>query len=120
MDNFFPLTAWITKMKTQNLLEMDFFRKQVSGVHFDLPGIELKEPPNTVCYGSLHQNSFYPSIPQILTIRTPHAMHIETKSARCWRNSPKDPHAHLPPGSTFQPNRNAFATELSFVNVLCT
>ena len=52
----FPLTVWITKMKTQNLLGMDFCQKQVSGIHFDLPGIELKEPPNTVCYGSLHQN----------------------------------------------------------------
>ena len=116
----FPLTVWITKMKTQNLLGMDFCQKQVSGIHFDLPGIEHKEPPSTVCYGSLHQNKSYPFISQILTIRTPHAMHIETKSARCWNYSPEDPHAHFPPGSTFHPNRNAFATGLSFVNVLCT
>ena len=47
-------------------------------------------------------------------------MHIEAKSARCWKYSPEDPHAHFPPGSTFQPNRNAIATGLSFVNVLCT
>ena len=47
-------------------------------------------------------------------------MHIEAKSARCWKYSPKDPYAHFPPGSTFQPNRNAIATGLSFVNVLCT
>ena len=116
----FPLTVWITEMKTQNLLGMDFCQKQVSGIHFELPGIELKEPPNTVCYGSLHQNKSYPFISQILTIRTPHAMHIEAKSARCWKSSPEDPHAYFPPGSTFQPNRNAVATGLSFVNVLCT
>ena len=116
----FPSTVWITEMKTQNLLGMDFCQKQVSGIHFELPGIELKEPPNTVCYGSLHQNKSYPFISRILTIRTPHAMHIEAKSARCWRYSPEDPHAHFPPGSTFQPNRNAIATGLSFVNVLCT
>ena len=116
----FPLTVWITEMKTQNLLGMDFCQKQVSGIHFELPGIELKEPPNTVCYGSLHQNKSYPSISRILTIRTPHAMHIEAKSARCWKYSPEDPHAHFPPGSTFQPNRKAVATGLSFVNVLCT
>ena len=47
-------------------------------------------------------------------------MHIEAKSARCWKYSPEDPHAHFPPGSTFHPNRNAVATGLSFVNVLCT
>ena len=116
----FPLTVWITKMKTQNLLGMDFCQKQVSGIHFDLPGTELKEPPNTVCYGSLHQNKCYPFISQIPTIRTPHAMHIEAKSERYWKYSPEDPHSHFPPGSTFHPNRNAAATGFSFVNVLCT
>ena len=116
----FPLTVWITEMKTQNLLGMDFCQKQVSGIHFNLPEIELKEPPFTVCYGSLHQNKAYSFISQILTIRTPHAMHIDAKSSRCWKYSPEDPHAHFPPGSTFQPNRNAVATGLSFVNVLCT
>ena len=94
----FPLTVWITEMKTQNLLGMDFCQKQVSGIHFDLPGIELEEPPNTVCYGSLHRNKAYPFISRILTIRTPHAMHIDAKSARCWKYSLEDPHAHFPPG----------------------
>ena len=114
----FPLTVWITEMKTQNLLGMDFCQKQVSGIHFDLPGIALKEPPNTVCYGSLQQNKSFPFVSQFVTIRTPPAMHIEAKSARCWKYSPEDPHAHFPPGSTFHPNRNAVATGLSFVNVL--
>ena len=99
---------------------MDFCQKQVSGIHFDLPGIELKEPPNTVCYGNLHQNKSHPFISQILTIRTPHAMHIEAKSARCWKYFPENPHAHFLPGSAFHPNRNAVATGLSFVKVICT
>ena len=116
----FPLTVWITEKKTQDLRSMDFCQKQVSGIHFDLPGIELKEPRNTVCYGSLHRNKWYPFFSQILTIRTPHAMHIEAKSARCWKYSPEDTHAHFPPGSTFYPNRNAVATGLTFVNVLGT
>ena len=77
----FTLTLWITKMKTQNLVGMDFCHKQVSGILFDLPRIELKKPPETVCYGSLRQNKSYPFISQILIIRTPHAMHIEDKSA---------------------------------------
>ena len=116
----FHLTYWITEMKTQNLLGMDFCQKQVSGIHFDLPGIALKEPPNTACYESLQQYKSYRFFSQILTIRTPHAMHIEAKSARCWRYSLGEPHAHFPPGSTFQTNRNAVATGLSFFDVLCT
>ena len=44
----FHLTVWITKIKNQNLLGIDFCQKQVSGIYFDLPGIEIKEPPNTV------------------------------------------------------------------------
>ena len=104
-------------MKTQNLLGMDFCQKQVSRIHFDLPGIELKEPPNTVCHASLHQNKSYPFISQILTIRTPHAMHIEAKSARCWKYSPEDLHAHFRPGLTFQPNLNAVARGLPFVQL---
>ena len=105
----FPLTVWVwTSVKSRYPASID------------LPGIELKEPPNTVCYGSLHQNKPYHFISQILTIRTPHAMHIEAKSARCWKYSPEDPHAHFLPGSTFHPNLNAVATGLSFVNVLFT
>ena len=116
----FHLTVWLSEMKTQKLLGMDFCQKQVSGLNFDLPGIALKEPLNTVCFGSLHQNKSYLFISQILTIRTPHAMNIEAKSARCWKYSLEDPHSHFPHGSTFHPNRNAAATGLSFVNVLCT
>ena len=116
----FPLTVWITEMKTQNFLGMESSQKQVSGIHFDLHGTELKEPPNTVCYGNLHQNKSYPFIWQIPTLRTPHAMHTEAKSASCWKCSPEDSYAHFPPGSTFHPNRNAAATGLSFVNAQCT
>ena len=45
----FPLTVWITQIKTQNLLGIDFCQKQLSNIHFDFHGIELKEPSNTVC-----------------------------------------------------------------------
>ena len=50
----FPLTVSMTEMRTQNLLGMDFCYKQVSGIHFDLPGIEIKNPPKSICYGSFH------------------------------------------------------------------
>ena len=52
----FPLTVCVTEMETQNLLGMDFCQKQVSRIHFDIPGIELKNPPNSLCYGCFHQN----------------------------------------------------------------
>ena len=47
-------------------------------------------------------------------------MLVEAKSARCWKCSPEDPKSLFPPGSTFQPNREAAATGLIFVNVICT
>ena len=100
----FALTVWITEMRTQNLLGMDFCQKQVSGIHFDLPGNEIKNPPKSICYGSFHQNKPYPHLSQILTNRTPHTMHIDAKSGRCLKYSPTDTHIHFAPGSTFQPN----------------
>ena len=116
----FPLTVWITEMRTQNLLGMDFCQKQYSGIHFDLPVIEIKNPQKSTCYGSFHQNKSYPHLSQILTITTPYTMYIDTKSARCWKNSPTDNHIYFPPGSTFQPNQTAVATGLSFINTFCT
>ena len=77
----FPLTVWITEMRTQNLLGMDVCQKRVSGIHFDLPGIE--NPPKSICYGSFQQNKSYPQLAQILTIRTLYTMCIDAKSSRC-------------------------------------
>ena len=116
----FPLKVWITEMRTQNLLGMDFCQKHVSGNHFDLPGTDIKNPPKSICYGSFHQNKSYPRLIQILTNRTLYTMCIDAKSARCWNYFPTDTHIHFPPGSTFQPNPNAAATGLSFINTFCT
>ena len=99
---------------------MDICQKQVSGMHFDLPGIELKNPPNSLCYGCFHQNNFYPHLSQMLTIRLPYTMYIDANSARCWKYSPEDSQIHFPPGSTFQPNRQAVSTGFLFINTLCT
>ena len=81
----FPLTVWITKMRTQDLLGMLFCQKQVSVMHFDLPGIGIKNLPKSICYGSFHQNKSYPHLLQILTSRTLYTMCIDAKSARCWK-----------------------------------
>ena len=107
-------------MRTQNLVGIDFCQKQVSGNYFDLPGIEIKNPPKSICCGSFHRNKSYPHLLQILTVRTPFTMCIDAKSARYWKCLPSDTHIQFPPGSTFQPNRNAVATGLSFINTLCT
>ena len=116
----FPLTVWIIKLKAQNLLGMDFCQKQVSGIHFDLPGIEIKNPPHSFCYGSFHENKPHPNLSQILTICLSYTMYIDAKSVRCWKYTPKDSQIHFRPGSTFQPNRQAVSTGSSFVNTLCT
>ena len=116
----FSLTKWIPEMKTQNLIGIDICQKQVFGIHFDLSGIEKKNHPKSICYGSFHQNKSYPHLSQFLTIRTPYTICIDAKSARCWKYSRIDTHMHFPLGSTFQPNRNAVATSLSFVNTLWT
>ena len=110
----FLLTVWITEMITQNLLGMDFCQSRASGNQFDLPGIELRQPPKTFCYVSLHRKKTFPYVSRILTVRLPYTMHVDVKSARCWRYSPEDPKSLFPPGSTFQP------TGLVFVNIICT
>ena len=107
-------------MRTQNLLGMEFCQKQVSGIHFDSPGIEMKDPPKSICYGSFHQNKSYPHLSQSLTIRAPCKMRIDAKSARCWKYSPTDSHILFPTGFAFQPDRTAVATGLSFINTWCT
>ena len=47
-------------------------------------------------------------------------MCIGAKSAHFWKFYPSNTHTHFPPGSSFQPKRNAVATSLSFINNLCT
>ena len=116
----FPLTVWITEMKSQNLLGMDFCQNLASGFDFDLPGIELRQPPKNFCYGSLHQNKTIPYVSRILAVRLPYTMHVDAKSAKCWKYSTGDPKSLFPPGSTFQPNREAVATGLVFVIIICT
>ena len=56
------LTVCITDMRIQNLFAMDFCQKQVSGINLNLAGIEIKNPPKLVCYGSFQQNKFYPHL----------------------------------------------------------
>ena len=99
---------------------MDFCQNQASGIQFDLPVLELRQPPKTICYGSLHQNKTFPYVSRILAVRLPYNMQVDAESARCWKYSPGDPKSLFPPGSSFQPNREAVSTCLIFVNIICT
>ena len=114
----FPLTVWTTEMRTWNLIGMDACQKQVYGIHFDLLGREISNPPKSIGYGSFHQNESYSHLSEILTIRTLFTMYIDDRSARCRKNLPTDTHIQFPRGSIFQPNRNAVATGLSFQNFM--
>ena len=78
-----PPAVWITDMRTQNLLGMNFCQKQVSGIDFYLPGIEIKKTLKS--NRSLHQNKAYPHLSQFLRIRTRYTMCIDAKSAHCWK-----------------------------------
>ena len=64
----FSLTVLITKTRTQNLLGMDFCRKQASGIHFNLRGVEIKNILKLIC---LHQNKSYPHLSHVSTLRIP-------------------------------------------------
>ena len=119
-EHSFPLTVWITEVRTPNLFRMDFCQKRASRIHFDLPGIELRQPPKTFRYGSFHQNKTFSYVSRILTVRLPYIMQVDTKSARCWKYSPGVSKSLFPPGSTFQPNRQAVSTGLFSVNIICT
>ena len=105
----FPLTVWITEMKTQNFLGMNFCQEQINKIHFDLPGIELKRPLNTFCYGSLQLNKVYPYVSQILTFKIPHSMYIEPKTTRCYK------FAFENAKNSFTPDLHSFQTERQFL-----
>ena len=51
-----PLALWMTDFKTHNFLGIDFCREQLSGIYFDFPEIELKEPPLCVMEAFIRTN----------------------------------------------------------------
>ena len=61
----FPLTVWITEMGTEILLGMGFWQKQVSGNHLDLPEVDIKNTPMSICYGNFHKTIHFPLLSQI-------------------------------------------------------
>ena len=79
----FPLTVWITEMRFQSFLGIDFSQQQVSGTHFDLPGTEMKNHPKPICSSNFQQNKIYSHLEQNLTHRNPYTTCIDAKKDHC-------------------------------------
>ena len=116
----FQLQLWITETKTANLLGIEFCRKYISKLHFDIPALELKDTPNTICYGSLCATKPYLYLSLIRAIRILHQMHIDAKTSRVYKYQPEDEQTNFASGTTFIPHQKVANSELDFVNVLCT
>ena len=118
--NSFQQQLWITETKTANLLGIYFCRKCISKFHFDIPALELKDTPNTICYGSLCATKPYPYLSLIKVIRKPHQIQIDAKTSRVYKYRSEDEQTSFAPGTTFNPNQKVAASGLDFVNILCT
>ena len=96
------LKFWITEAKTPNLLGINFCRQLVSELHFDLPAIELKDSPNTICYGNSCATKPLPYVSRVETIRTDNPICIDAKTTRYTNTLARitdilHPEHHLPP-----------------------
>ena len=87
---------------------------QVYRLHFDLPGIEIRNPPNFFCYDSFHPDKTFPYYLQRSGIKAPYTMRIDAKKGPWCKNSPEETQHYFAPGSTFQRKRNGF------INTLCS
>ena len=116
----FQLQLWITETKNANLLGIEFCRKYITKLHFDIPALELKDTPNAISYGSLSNTKAYPHLSLIKEIRKPHQIHIDAKTSRVYKYRPEDEQAIFAPGTTFILHQKVAASGLDFVNVLCT
>ena len=116
----FPLTVWITEMKTQNLLGIVKSKYLASILNY--PALNLKSHQILCVMEAFIRTNHTPSFREsqryerrmlcTLKLRVQSAGSIFLKILMLI--------FQLFNFSTFQPNRNAIATGLSFVNVLCT
>ena len=84
-----------------------------------MPAIELKDSPNTICYGNLCATKLFSYDSKVETIRTDNPICIDAKTTRLHKYS-RENNKHFAPGTSFTPHKNAVKTGLTFVNVLCT
>ena len=73
---------------------IEFCRNYISKLHFDIPALELKDTPNTICYGSLCATKLYPYLSLIRAIRIPRQIHIDAKTSRVYKYEPEHKHLH--------------------------
>ena len=103
----FEPRMWITETQTSNLLGIEFCRRYVSKLFFEIPAIELKNTANAICYGNMCSTKPYSFVSKIHTVRTPHQMHIDAKTSRVWKFSSEGKSKNCPPGTTFVPHRQS-------------
>ena len=120
-DGLHPLELkfWITESNTSNLLGIDFCRRFVSKLHFDLPAIELKDNPNTICYGNLCATKPFPYVSKVEKVKVNHPICVDAKTTRLYKHCHPD-NKHFAPGTSFTPHKDAIKSGLTFVNILCT
>ena len=99
----FQLQLWITESKTANLLGIEFSRKYISKLPFDIPALELKDT-NTFSYGSLCATKLYFYLSLITAIRIPHPIHFDAKKSRVHKYRPEGEQKNFAPGKTFIPH----------------
>ena len=119
-EHQFELRIGITETQTSNLLGIEFCRRYVSKLHFEIPAIEPKNTANAICNGNLCSTKPYSFVSKIHTTRTPHQIHIDVKTSRVWKYLSEDKSESFPPETTFVPHRQSAKSGPDFVNILCT
>ena len=106
------LKFWITEAKTPNLLRINFCRKHVSKLYFDLPANELKNSPNTTFYGNNCCQTFLVRFKS----GSDNPICIDAKTTRLHKHS-RENSKHYAPGTSFTLHKTAVKTGLTFVNI---
>ena len=70
-EHQFELRIGITETQTSNLLGIEFCRRYVYKLHFEIPAIEPKNTANAICYGNMCSTKPYAFVSKIHTTRTP-------------------------------------------------
>ena len=99
---------------------IEFCRKYVTQLHFDIPALKLKNTLFTISYGGLCATKPYSYLTFIKAIRIPHQIHIDAKTYRVYKYRPECGQTNFAPGTTFIPHQEVANSGLDFVNIRCT
>ena len=106
-EHQFELRIGITETQTSSLLGIEFCRRCVYKLHYEIPAIEPKNTANAICYGNMCSTKPYAFVSKIHTTRTPHQIQIYVKTSRVWKYLSEDKSESFPPETTFVPHRQS-------------